>query len=188
MTEQLKALQEINAFLRKEKVKYMIIGGIALQYWGEPRFTRDVDITVMAGSNEESIFIKRILAVFKPRIKDAESFAFKNRVILIFSSNGIEIDISLGIPGYESESIKRVKRIKIENNFFPIVSAEDLIIHKMVASRARDVEDIKGILIRQREKLDVRYIRHWLKIFADILGKKEIIDTFDVLYKFSKTK
>lgn len=157
-----------------------------MQYWGEPRFTRDVDITVMADPNEESVFIRRILAVFKARIKDAQDFAFRNRVILIFSSNGIEIDISLGIPGYESESIKRIKRIKIDKNFFPIVSAEDLIIHKMVASRARDVEDIKGILIRQRQKLDISYIRYWLKIFSDILGKKEIIETFETLYKFSK--
>lgn len=185
MNEQFKALKEIGAFLKKEKVKYMILGGIALQYWGEPRFTRDVDITVMVKPNKESIFIKRVLAAFKGRIKNAEDFALKNRVILIFSSNRIEIDISLGIPGYESESIKRVKKIKINKNFFPIVSAEDLIIHKLIASRARDIEDIKGVLIRQREKLDVKYIRYWLRIFSEILGKKEIVETFDTLSKSS---
>lgn len=185
MSELLKALKEINTFLKKEKVKYMILGGVALQYWGEPRFTRDIDITVMIEPDEESAFIRQVLSVFKGRIKNAEDFALKNRVILIFSSNGIEIDISLGIPGYESEAIKRVKKIKIGRNFFPIVSAEDLIIHKAIASRARDVEDIKGVLIKQK-KLDIKYIRYWLKIFSDILGKKEIIETFDNLYKLTE--
>ncbi len=38
----------------------MIIGGIASQLWGEPRFTRDIDITVTINPNDEINIIKKI--------------------------------------------------------------------------------------------------------------------------------
>lgn len=43
-----------------------------------------------------------------------------------------------------------------------MISAEDLIIHKCVAGRARDIEDVEGVLIRQHEHLDLHWIRSWL--------------------------
>jgi hypothetical protein len=101
MNLQFKAAWEIHQFLRKERIPCAIIGGIALQYWGEPRFTRDVDVTVMIPSSEEKKVLKKILSIFPPRIPDALQFALKNRICLIKNKDGCEIDLSLGIQGYE---------------------------------------------------------------------------------------
>jgi len=43
----LEAAAEIADFLEREGVPYAILGGLAVQYWGEPRTTRDVDIIAM---------------------------------------------------------------------------------------------------------------------------------------------
>jgi len=59
-----------------------------------------------------------------------------------------------------------------------LISAEDLIIHKCVAGRPRDVEDVEGILVRQKLQVDVHRIRFWLNAF------REIIDTHDPLSLF----
>ncbi|MEP9411414.1 MAG: nucleotidyl transferase AbiEii/AbiGii toxin family protein [Candidatus Brocadia sp.] len=43
---------EIHEFLTREGIPYVLIGGIALQWWGEPRFTRDVDIAILVNSGD----------------------------------------------------------------------------------------------------------------------------------------
>ena len=39
----LRAAAEIARFLGDQGIPYFIIGGLALQHWGEPRLTRDVE-------------------------------------------------------------------------------------------------------------------------------------------------
>ena len=39
----LRAAAEIARFLEDQGIPYFIIGGLALQHWGEPRLTRDVE-------------------------------------------------------------------------------------------------------------------------------------------------
>jgi len=47
MNALLEAAAEIQHFLLNAGEKFCFIGGVALQRWGEPRFTRDVDLTVL---------------------------------------------------------------------------------------------------------------------------------------------
>jgi hypothetical protein len=42
--------------------EFCFIGGIAVQHWGEPRLTRDVDVSVLTGFGAEAEFI---FAVFE---------------------------------------------------------------------------------------------------------------------------
>jgi predicted nucleotidyltransferase len=164
------AAAEICSFLEDNGVSYAILGGLALQHWGEPRNTQDVDIVVLVPSKQEDDFLKATLQHFHPRMADAQSFARRYRVLLIEASNHVPIDLALGIPGYEEEALRRVSKISFAG-LAPvrILSAEDLIIHKCVAGRPRDVEDVERVLIRQRVKLDLRYIRRWLRDFAQII-------------------
>ena len=43
-------------------------------------------------------------------------------------------------------------------------AVEDVIVHKLFAGRARDLEDIRGIL-RRRPALDEAYLQRWLSEF-----------------------
>jgi hypothetical protein len=43
-----------------------------------------------------------------------------------------------------------------------------LIIHKVVAGRARDVADVEGVVARQFDRLDVHRIRTWIASFAEL--------------------
>jgi predicted nucleotidyltransferase len=65
-----------------------------------------------------------------------------------------------------------------ENVAVKICSAEDLIIHKAVAGRPKDLDDIESIIIRMAKKLDDDYILYWLDQFAEQLEMPEIIDRF----------
>jgi len=179
MNLQFKAACELHEFFSSNNIKYCIIGGIALQRWGEPRFTLDVDATILIAFGEEEKLLEKIFSTFKPRIADAFDFTLKNRVCLISSSQGCPIDISFGIPGYEDEVMHRAVDCAIgENAVIKICTAEDLIIHKAVAGRPKDLDDIESVIIRMAKRLDDGYIVFWLRQFAELLETPEIIDRF----------
>jgi len=125
-------------------------------------------------------FIRDVLAHFAPRIPEAADFARRSRVILVWASNGCAVDISLGLPGYEESMMKRVVDCEIApGRVVRVCSAEDLIIHKAIAGRGRDIQDIEGIVFRQGERLDVAYIRKWLSEFAALLEEPEVLERFE---------
>lgn len=174
------AAAEIAEFLEEHGVNYAILGGLAVQYWGEPRATHDVDITVMVPQEQLERFVEQILQKFRPRLPDASTFALRHRVLLVEASSGVPIDISLGIPGYEEEVLRRSVRVHLPDvRSLQFISAEDLIVHKCVAGRARDQEDVERILVRQRLQVDLAYIRRWLQDFAPLVSTHGVQSVFE---------
>lgn len=158
----------------------MIIGGLAVQHWGEPRATRDVDVTVMVSAESVDTFLEEATHRFRPRIADAVDFARRSRVLLLQSSEGVPIDLSLGVPGYEEEVMRRAVTVTWPNGkSVRLVGCEDLIIHKCVAGRARDLEDVRSILRRQQGRVDLEYIRLWLKEFAELVPEHDVLRVFE---------
>jgi len=47
-----RAAADLEAFLIERRWQYCFIGGIALQRWGQPRLTNDIDLTILAGSRD----------------------------------------------------------------------------------------------------------------------------------------
>ena len=179
MNARSKAAWQAHLFFTDQGIPYSVIGGIAVQYWGEPRFTQDIDLTISAPLDDLTSFIGLILDNFSPRIEDAFEFARLNRVILVKASNGYPLDITLGLPGYEHEVMARsVDREVAPGKAIRICSAEDLIIYKAIAGRAQDIRDIEGIVYRQGKTLNDATIRQWLLEFVELTGKQEIIDHF----------
>jgi hypothetical protein len=69
-----------------------VIGGVALQRWGEPRFTADADLSVLVAPGDEARVIQALLARLSARIENAAQFAEQSRVILARSQVGVGID------------------------------------------------------------------------------------------------
>lgn len=56
---------ELQNFFKEKGWKFCFIGGLAIQRWGMPRLTDDVDITLLTGFGNEEKFIYPILEKFK---------------------------------------------------------------------------------------------------------------------------
>ena len=176
----LPAAAEVTRFLDIHHVPHFIIGGLALQHWGEPRMTRDVEITVLVAPEELETFVDAVLERFNARSPDARAFALQHRVVLIQTDHGVPIDISLGIPGYEEEALKRAVRVNFpEVGTLRLIGPEDLIIHKCVAGRPRDLEDVEMILIRQRLNLHLDTVRKWLEAFREVVDSHDPLELFE---------
>lgn len=148
------AAADVQAFCSSRGWKSAVIGGVAVQRWGEPRQTRDVDLTILAGLGGEERFIDPLLAHYAGRIDNARQFAIDHRVVLVETSSGVPLDISLaGLP-FEARVIARSTRFEIEPDTALVTcSAEDLVVLKAFAGRAQDWLDIEGIVVRQGTRL-----------------------------------
>jgi hypothetical protein len=56
MIEVIRVASQLQSFCEDEAWRFCFIGGIAVQRWGEPRETVDVDLTVISGFGDEELF------------------------------------------------------------------------------------------------------------------------------------
>lgn len=150
-----KAALEVEHICRDAGFRFCFIGGIAVQRWGQPRMTIDVDLTVLTGFGGEEPYVDALLAKLSPRIPDAREFALRHRTLLAATSNGVHADIALGAMPFEEHSIARASAFSVSpTDAISTCSAEDLIVHKAFAGRDKDWLDIRGIATRQGARLD----------------------------------
>ncbi len=169
------AALEIQEFCTAQGFKFCFIGGVAVQRWGEPRLTVDVDLTLLTGFGAEASFVDALLARFRPRRSDARGFALRYRVLLLESSGTIPLDVSLGAMPFEERTVARASGFEIEKGvFLTTCSAEDLIVHKAFADRAKDWLDIEGIAIRRAGRLDDALIFAELRPLLELKGTPEV--------------
>ncbi|UCC97079.1 MAG: hypothetical protein JSW66_14680 [Phycisphaerales bacterium] len=177
----MKALLEVAAGLDKALTtrgwRYCFIGGIALQRWGQPRLTNDIDATILTAAGEETRCIDELLTLYAARLPDARNFAREHRVLLLASDDGIPIDIALGGIAFEEQAVSRATRYEFLPGLSLLTcSAEDLIVYKSFADRHRDWADVETVLVRQQAKLDWTYILDQLRPLCQLKEAPEIID------------
>ena len=155
----LDAAVSVDNRLRDIGLRYCLIGGIALQRWGQPRTTLDVDVTIMSEFGREDSIIEQVLDKFEPRVKDAAEFARQSRVLLLKSEDGVGIDVSLGALPFESRMIDRSSVWELDaNRFIRTCSAEDLVIQKVFAGRDQDWVDVRTVVERQSASVDQQLV------------------------------
>jgi hypothetical protein len=130
---------------------FCFIGGLAVLRWGEPRFTRDVHLTILADYGDEPSVTDALLYKFDGRLEATRDFALHNRVVLLFADNGVPIDVALGALPFEHRTIARSSTYLLAGRHLRTCSAEDLIVHKVFASRDHDWLDVEGVVTRQHD-------------------------------------
>jgi hypothetical protein len=176
----IEAAVDVQSVLFADGIRSCVIGGLAVQRWGEPRATQDVDFSVLAPPGEESGPVDLLLRAFAPRRADARAFAIAHRVLLIRSTNQVPVDVGLAASPFEVEVLARASAWGVADGLSIVTcSAEDLVLYKLVAGRPRDIADIEGIVRRQGSGLDVDRIRRFGALFAELKEEPELLQTFE---------
>ncbi|NBV85148.1 MAG: hypothetical protein EBS01_02520 [Verrucomicrobia bacterium] len=183
MNELCRVALQVQCECDKRGWRFCFIGGLAVQYWGEPRFTRDVDLTLLTGFGGEEAYIDPFLKAFAPRIENCREFALQNRVLLLESSEGIGIDIALGALPFEEYAVNRAQLVEMEPGaILRLCSVEDLVVMKAFADRLQDQLDVQRIFERQGVRnLDWEYILHHLAPLCELKGAPEILKKLEKL-------
>jgi len=154
--------------LGAHRIPYMLIGGQAVLFYGHPRLTQDVDVTLGVDTDA----VAAILAVcrrvgLRPLVKQPQAFVRDTHVLPAHDArSGLRVDLVFSNTPYEQQAIRRARRARVGRASVHFASLEDLIVHKLIAGRPVDVEDVRVLLDKHPRKFDARYIRHWLTQFA----------------------
>src|SRR5262245_31635898 len=102
------AARDFQSVLERLQWRFCFIGGLAIQRWGQPRLTEDIDLTLFCGFGHELEHVEPLLAAgYRTRVPNAAQFAVRSRVLLIQSPDGWEIDVGLGGLPFEDGMVER---------------------------------------------------------------------------------
>lgn len=175
-----RVLDELSEFLAENKVRYALIGGLAVAVHGEPRATLDID-AVLDVDVEFAIGILETLpsSGFRPFSDRVEEIVRTGLLLpLEHKETRIRVDLSLGLSGFDREAIFTAQKLSIGGCDIQVVGAEYLVVMKIVASRPRDLEDVKGIISRKGSDFDWKLTNRLASELSaavddDLLGKLE---------------
>jgi hypothetical protein len=164
-----KLLATISRALDGAGIPYMVIGGQAVLLYGEPRLTRDIDITLGASLDRLGEVVALAKEIGLKVLVDPESFTRDTMVLPCQDPvSGIRIDLIFSDSAYEREALRRAREIVTDEARVRFAAPEDVVIHKVVAGRARDLDDVRSILIRN-PGVDEAWICHWLGELQEIV-------------------
>ena len=177
-------LKIVVSFLEEFGVEYVLIGGLAVAIHGEPRFTADIDICIKLARNRISSFIKAAAAHgLHPAEPSVEDFAKKTGVLPFIAEWGplCMIDFIIAQNPIELSAIRRSQAVESRGLSVRCITAEDLLIHKLASSRAKDHEDAAAIIERQAGAMDYAYIEKWLARIEQEAGDKKPLQRYKKL-------
>jgi hypothetical protein len=166
MQNELDIVRDVSARLERGGLAYMLTGSMAMNYYAQPRMTRDIDLVVALTAQDTDM----VMRLFTPdyyvsRDAVSSSIAHESLFNLIHQESVIKVDciVRKGSP-YRRAEFERRQRIAIEDFSTWIASKEDLIISKLWWAKdshselqLRDVKNLAGT------GCDTGYIEHWTK-------------------------
>lgn len=169
-------------------IPYFVTGSIASIFYGEPRFTNDIDVVADINENHISGLLKSFpekeFYISEEAIRDA--IKHKYQFNIIHPSSGLKIDVIIARKdAFNNSRFKRMRRIiPIENTEINFSSPEDVIIMKCQyykeGESEKHIRDITSMLNISGEIIDKNYIEDWV----DKLGLKDIWE--DILKRLEK--
>jgi len=170
-------------------IDYVMIGGIPVGFYGEPRFTQDLDFAVdprlFAGRFAEFLQeIERENFMLSSSRPTAEELKSTTSLRFIDLRNKTIIDLVLHSKGFnwDHDILNRRREEKLLPGRGKIwcVSLEDLIVMKIANGEPQDYKDLEGIISRRFKKIDWSYLRKRAKKFNLIEEVEEIYKRFSI--------
>jgi Nucleotidyltransferase of unknown function (DUF6036) len=161
-------LRRLIQFFGQYNIPYMLSGSVAMSIYTLPRNTKDFDFVVHLKAGDGSV----LAAYFKEGYycdEDSvnEAILHKGMFNIIDYKSGYKADfIVLKNETYRQEEFQRRKQVDFMNMKIYVVSAEDLLISKIIWIQQLQ-SDIQKEDIREIGKatgLDWPYINHWISL------------------------
>ncbi len=138
--------KEFFELLNSANVRYLVVGGYAVGYYGYPRATGDLDIWVARDASNAAAIVSVLQEFgFSPGAVSPETFTSQDKVIQI-GVPPVRIDILTGIPGlgfdacFDTRVVDALDGIQVN-----LISLADLKAGKSASGRSKDLDDLENL-------------------------------------------
>ena len=177
MPEELEVLKEVVLKLNAAEIPYMVSGSVAMNFYAQPRMTRDIDVVMFLKVNE----VERFISLFREGFYIEED-TIKEEVLrcgmfnLIHDKYIVKVDFIIKKEGvFDDAAFERRRQIEIDDITMWIISPEDLVLFKLKWAKDSESEmqlrDFHNI-IEMCKNLDIEYVKRW----ADKLGLSNLLE------------
>ena len=159
-------VRDISHRFEQINIPYMLTGSMAMNYYAQPRMTRDIDVVIAISPDD----VGRVAALFRPDYYVSEenireSIAHESIFNLIHQESVIKVDCIIRKNSeYRRMEFGRRQKISVLDFITFIVSKEDLIISKLSWAKESNsdvqLSDVRNLLATG---YDDAYLRHWTR-------------------------
>lgn len=161
------SVYRIAGALERLRMPYAFIGGVALNAWGIPRATFDLDLALSVPTGRSGDLLaelRRIGAVvdqaFERGFRDRVQGMEKLHVHLPAGDSLMAIDLFLASTPFLESVLERRVGIDLGRGPVSVCTAADLVVLKLLADRRKDRSDVESVLLVQ-DVPEPEYLRRW---------------------------
>lgn len=166
-TSETDAVRAILRLLHENQIAHLIVGSLSVNYYGEPRSTRDVDLVIKADPSDLAPLLQSTTREFEcDRQYLFETVTGTTRLVLTHRATRFKVELFLlAEDGFAQCRFER--RIPIEFHGVPtfVASKEDVVVQKLRwlarAGRSKDRDDLTKLLAIAGSDLNMEYVHHW---------------------------
>jgi predicted nucleotidyltransferase len=175
-------LRRVAEVLRRHRVvDFAFTGGVAVGAWAEPRQTKDLDLCGSMPLEE----VDRLLALQDGLRSGAQELPD----IIRFRVGQWDVALFVSKGAYDQECLARAVEVELDGVAARVVTAEDLLIHKMLKLRhdrrrmLQDLADVRAIVDARGDRLDWEYIQRWARPHESVWLEKVAHSTDEELVR-----
>jgi predicted nucleotidyltransferase len=169
------ALSRVAEDLTSLGASWAVIGGLAVSARAEPRFTRDVDLSIAVENDRQA---EALVFALRGRgygvLATVEQDAVKRFATARLSAPGetlVVVDLLFASSGIERETVQGAERVEVlDGLFMPVATVPYLLALKVLSvspRRSKDADDIR-VLCREATKGDLEAVDGLL----DLIGQR----------------
>lgn len=149
---ELDVLRDVSQRLERHGIEFMLTGSIAMNYYAQPRMTRDIDLVVALIETQTDAFVRLFESdYYLDKENVANAISRRGMFNLIHNHSIIKVDfVVLKSDSYRQEEFARRTTIMLDDFQTWIVSREDLILSKLLWAKDSRSEmqyrDVRNLL------------------------------------------
>lgn len=166
MSDELEVLKLVASRLDGAGIAYMVSGSMAMNYYAQPRMTRDIDIVVELAPADANRLVQLFAAEFycdADAVRDAIARRFMFNIIHSTLAVKVDFIVRKALPYREAEFARR-REATVAGVRLWLVSPEDLVLSKLVWAKDShsdlQLNDVRNLIAAQ-PAMDWAYVRRW---------------------------
>ncbi|MEK7449227.1 MAG: nucleotidyltransferase [Planctomycetota bacterium] len=166
-------------FLEKHQIEYVLIGGLAVDVWGLPRKTNDIDAVILSTPDHYDEFLRQAKRAGFQGESQKLQMQLNKMGMCRLNYQRLHADFIMGYSNFEKEVFLRKRKVSLFGRKVWVASPDDIILYKILAAREIDKADIKNIIIAQGKNLDKAYLRSRVKLMQHELNRFDMVKTLE---------